>query len=93
MLAVQYTTTPCRQVNNFAVSPVEHELRHFAMKLFICSWTAIFIVILPLYRLSDVRVEFMSALSDDFNTYRALDAIMNLVNAANQQLQTASKVR
>lgn len=46
---------------------------------------------LLMQRLSDVRVEFMSALSDDFNTYRALDAIMNLVNAANQQLQTASK--
>ena len=44
------------------------------------------------FRLSDVRGRLLSALADDFNTHKAMEALMDLVQVGNKQLQNTSKV-
>ncbi|XP_072040212.1 probable cysteine--tRNA ligase, mitochondrial [Amphiura filiformis] len=42
-------------------------------------------------RLSEVRDQFIAALADDFNTHKAMEGLMDLVQLGNKQLQNTSK--
>ena len=51
------------------------------------------VIFLPFaFRLCGVRGRLLTALADDFNTHKAMEALMDLAQVGNRQLQNTIKV-